>query len=166
MTIWARRGRQALLRMRRRDWDAMLAELARRGRGHRESGAFLLADRSGDPRTITRVAYLDDLDPNCLTGAIAFDGLAYSKLWDLCDHEDRVVIGDVHTHPGRNVEQSSIDAANPMIAKRGHIALIVPNFALGSIDTSDLGVHRYDGRDWQNWTGNEAGRRVYIRRWL
>ena len=82
MTIWARRGRDALLRMRRSDWETMIIELRRRGHGRRESGAFLLADRDGAPTTVTRVVYLDDLDPNCLTGGISFDGLAYSKLWD------------------------------------------------------------------------------------
>ncbi len=67
----------------------MISELARRGQGRRESGAFLLADRDGPPTTVTRVVYLDDLDPNCLTGGISFDGLAYSKLWDICDAEKR-----------------------------------------------------------------------------
>jgi hypothetical protein len=83
--------------MRRPGWEAMIAELARRGAARRESGAFLLCDRTGEPRTVTRVVYLDDLDPNCLTGAIELDGLAYSKLWDICDAEGRRVIGDVHT---------------------------------------------------------------------
>src|SRR4051812_19069678 len=134
MTIWAFRGRGALLRIRRPDWDAMIAELARRGEGRRESGAFLLGDRNGEPRTITRVVYLDDLDPNCLTGAIEFDGLAYSKLWDICDAEGRRVVGDVHTHPGPSVRQSGTDATNPMIAQAGHVAVIVPHFAQRPVD--------------------------------
>ena len=57
MTIWRFRGRDALLRMRQRDWESMITELGRRGRGTRESGAFLLADRAGDgapsPRSST-----------------------------------------------------------------------------------------------------------------
>ncbi len=166
MTIWARRGRHALLRMRRRDWDAMIRELGRRGHGVRESGAFLLADRDGELRTVTRIVYLDDLDPNCLTGGIEFDGLAYSKLWDLCDQEQQLVIGDVHTHGGRDVRQSSTDADNPMIARRGHVALIVPNLSLGSVDAGHVGVHLYDGRGWQSWTGAEARRKLLIGRWL
>ena len=52
----------------------MIAELGRRGNGRRESGAFLLCDRAGDQRTVTRVVYLDDLDPDCLTGGIEFNG--------------------------------------------------------------------------------------------
>jgi proteasome lid subunit RPN8/RPN11 len=162
--MWACRGRKALLRMRRADWNAMITELGHRGQGRRESGAFLLCDRDGDPRTVHRVVYLDDLDPGCLTGAIEFDGLAYSKLWDICDGEQCRVIGDIHTHPGPTVRQSGIDAANPMIAQEGHIALIVPDFALHAIRSHEVGVHRYDGMGWHTWTGKAAKRRLLIRR--
>lgn len=164
MTIWAFRGRHALLRMRQADWLALLAELGRRGRGNRESGAFLLGERDGDRRTITRVVYLDDLDPDCLTGGISFDGLAYSKLWDICDAEQKVLIGDVHTHPGRGVHQSTIDAANPMLAQEGHVALIVPDFASRRVTATEVGVHRYDGRQWTTSIGTDAARRLFIRR--
>ncbi len=164
MTIWARRDENALLRVRRSRWRAMVAELGRRGRGERESGAFLLGERDGDRRTVTRVVYLDDLDPNCLTGGISFDGLAYSKLWDICDAEKRIVIGDVHTHPRRWVGQSDLDAANPMLAQEGHVALIVPDYATRSIVAEEVGVSRYDGVGWQSWTGGEAARRLVIKR--
>jgi proteasome lid subunit RPN8/RPN11 len=166
MNIWRRRHRDALLRMRRADWDAMIAELGRRGDGRRESGAFLLCDRAGHPRTITRVVYLDDLDPNCLTGAIEFDGLAYSKLWDICSAEGRRVIGDIHTHPGASVRQSSIDADNPMIAQAGHVAVIVPDYAQYAIAVRDVGVHRYYGDGWETWTGKAASRRLLIGRFV
>jgi len=150
--------------MRRCNWESMITELGRRGHGTRESGAFLLADRSGDRRTVTRVVYLDDLDPTCLTGGIEFDGLAYSKLWDICDAEQRVVTADVHTHPGPGIHQSSIDAENPMVAQKGHVALIIPDFAMRAVHPGEVGVHRYDGRGWQPWTGKDAARRLFIRR--
>jgi proteasome lid subunit RPN8/RPN11 len=166
MTIWGHRRRHALLRMRRAEWDAMIAELGRRGQGRRESGAFLLGDRDGAPTTVTRVVYLDDLDSNCLTGGISFDGLAYSGLWDICDAENRRVIGDVHSHPGAGVRQSSIDAANPMLAQAGHVALIVPHFAMSPTKPRSVGVHRYDGEGWHTWTGREAERRLFVGRWV
>lgn len=144
----------------------MVAELGRRGRRTRESGAFLLADRAGDRRRVTRVVYLDELDPNCLRGGIVFDGRAYSKLWDICDAEQRAVVGDVHTHPGRGVHQSGIDAENPMVAQKGHVALIIPDFARHAVRPHDVGVHRYDGRGWCTWTGRDAARRLFVRRFV
>jgi proteasome lid subunit RPN8/RPN11 len=165
MTIWAFRGRRALVRMRRRDWKAMIAELGVRGRGDRESGAFLLADQSGDRRRVTKVVYLDDLDPNCLQGAIHLDGRVYSKLWDICDAEALVVIADVHTHPGSGVRQSVTDAENPMVAQSGHVAVIVPDYAGRYVRKNEIGVHRYEGdAGWTTWTGSDAADRFFVRR--
>ncbi|MDQ2983073.1 MAG: hypothetical protein M3R70_03970 [Actinomycetota bacterium] len=146
-------------------WAEMVDQLGRRGRGTRESGAFLLAARNGDPRTISRVVYLDDLDPNCLTGAISFDGVHYGKLWNICEQQDLKVIADVHTHPGRSVAQSGIDKDNPMIARAGHIAVILPEFATKSISPREIGVHEYLGDDgWRSAYGASAAKLVYVGR--
>ena len=75
---------------------------------------------------MVRSAYFDDLDPECLVGNIHIRASGFSKLWDLCDVEGLRVVADIHTHPGTSVAQSSIDRANPMIAREGHLALIVP----------------------------------------
>ena len=166
MTIWGFRGRRALLRIPKAMWAEMVTQLGRRGDGWSESGAFLLADRGGDRRRITRVVYLDDLDPKCLQGGIHFDGRAYSKLWDTCSAEQRIVIGDVHTHPGRCVEQSNIDAANPMVAQDGHVALILPDLATRPITAREVGVYRYGGNRWQSWSGKVAARRLTIGRFV
>jgi proteasome lid subunit RPN8/RPN11 len=168
MTIWGFRGRRSLLRFRRADWDEMIRELGRRGDGRRESAGFLMARRNGDRRRVVRVLYLDDLDPDCLQGThIHFDGRAYSRLWDLCDTEGLVVVGDVHTHSGDWVEQSDIDARNPMVAAEGHVALIVPRLAANHIQPADVGVHRYGGlAGWQSWFGGNAAHRLCVRRFL
>lgn len=167
MSIWGSRGRDALLRIRRSDWLALIGELGRRGDGQRESGAFLLGARGGDRRTVTTIVYLDDLDPNCLRGGIQFDGRAFSKLWDICDAQALVVLGDVHTHPGTWVHQSDIDAANPMVARNGHVALIVPRLATNPVVPEEVGVHRYGGADgWTTWTGADAAARLFVRRWI
>lgn len=165
MTIWAFRQRGALLRMWQPRWDAMVKQLGHRGGGNRESGAFLLADRIGDPHTVTRVVLLDDLDPKCLQGGIHMEGLAYSKLWDILAAEHRVVIGDVHTHPGRFVCQSDIDADNPMVAQPGHVALILPDLAMHPVKPREVGVHRYDGNEWTTWTGAAAAQQLLVS-WL
>ena len=76
------------------------------------------------------------------------------------------MVGDAHTHPGSSVRQSCIDAENPMVAQQGHVALIIPDFAARPVHPPEVGVHRYDGSGWQTWTGNDAARRLFIRRFL
>jgi hypothetical protein len=126
----------------------------------------LLADQSGDRRLVSRVIYYDDLDPNCLQGGIHFDGRAYGKLWALCRAEAITVIGDVHTHPGSWVHQSDIDSGSPMVAQKGHVAIIVPRFGQGRVDPVDVGIHQYDGRAWTTWTGDAAAERLFVRRFV
>jgi proteasome lid subunit RPN8/RPN11 len=159
------RRRQARLLISATLWNEMIGELGRRGQGHRESGAFLLGPSDGDPRLITKIVYLDDLDPNCLTGAISFDGRYYSLLWDICHQQGLAVRADIHTHPGSSVRQSSIDRDNPMVARPGHLALIVPNLATGPVDPHDAGVHEYFGdAGWRSSLNSEAAQLLVITR--
>jgi proteasome lid subunit RPN8/RPN11 len=132
--------------MSRRRFRALLTELARRGDGTRESGAFLLGRAShanNQDRRITGVAYYDDLDAECLTGGVTFRG--FPALWALCERTGSTVVADIHTHPGTWTQQSSIDASNPMVSSIGHIALIAPNYAHGVRSVQDLGVHVHQG---------------------
>jgi hypothetical protein len=159
-------GRHAKLRFPRRLWRDMLVELGRRGGGARESGAFLLSPRASDGRTVTRVAYFDDLDPKCLTGGITLAGAAFPRLWDLCDEHRVRVAGDVHTHPGEWVGQSSIDQDNPMVARVGHLGLIVPGLAQRPVRAHQVGVHEYLGEDgWRAAHGRAGARLLYIGWW-
>lgn len=159
------RRRSARLRIRPALWAELLRELRRRGAGRRESGAFLLSPRGGNGRTVSHVIYFDDIDPDSLIGSIHLSQDAFPKLWDLCDHLDARVIGDVHTHPSQWVEQSNIDADNPLVARRGHVALIVPDFAQLDIGAADVGMHEYHGDSWTSRYGDAAARAIYIGRW-
>lgn len=141
------------LRLSRRRWRQMLAELETRGRHCRESGAFLLGSRPrrGIPK-VRHAVYFDDLEPGALNGAVHLTHAGYSALWEHCARLDAEVLGDVHTHPGKVVSQSGIDQENPLIAQRGHIALIVPNYATGRIRLTDIGQYSYLGDD--GWNQN------------
>jgi proteasome lid subunit RPN8/RPN11 len=137
---------EAPFKISRRMWKQLLAELVRRGDGRRESGAFLLADRDGT--SVTVVAYYDDLDANCLTGGISFASSGFTELWRICGAKGLKVVADLHTHPGQRVMQSDIDATNPMIARVGHVAMIVPCYGHAR-SVRDCGVHIYLGsRQW------------------
>lgn len=148
-------------------WHELLSELAARGRGFRESGAFLLgpAPTNGNPRCVSDAVYYDDLDPTSLTGGISFSGSAYGHLWDECEERGLTVVADVHTHPGPWIGQSSIDRAHPMLAQTGHIALIVPDFAQRDVGADEVGVHQYLGEgEWRSAIGAAAAAALKIER--
>jgi hypothetical protein len=146
---------------------ALLRELAERGQGRREAGAFLLTDRAHPadqlPQPVTAVAFYDDLDPDCLTGGISFGAAGYTALNALCRADARRVIGDIHTHPYQHVQQSSIDASHPMVALDGHVALIAPYYAIGVTDVSQLGVHVRDDGQWASFYGEQAFAVILVR---
>lgn len=160
----SKRERGPLLRISGGVWKHLCAELGRRGEGRNESGAVLLASAAEDsdrcPR-VRRVVYFDDLGATTGAGSVHIKGHVFSRLWDLCEAEDLRVVADVHTHGGRGVAQSAIDQHNPFVGRKGHIALILPNFAVGRISQRSVGVHRYlgDGR-WESWFGRSAARRL------
>lgn len=127
-------------------WRRLLTQLRERGRGIRESGAFLLGtkDAAGRRRIIDHLLY-DDLDPHALdTGIVRLDGRYFGRLWDLCKVRSLTVVADVHTHP-EGAGQSGSDQAHPIIARSGHLALIVPNFANASVNRQVIGIYRYGG---------------------
>jgi proteasome lid subunit RPN8/RPN11 len=147
-------------------WREGLQELRRRGRGRHESGAFLLGHRDGEKRDVRRFVYYDDLDTHCLdTGIVVFDGAGYGPLWQLCRETGLQVIADVHTHEHRP-RQSELDRDNPMIATRGHIALLVPRFAERIFRPHELGVYEYKGEHrWRDLSGARASRYFYVGFW-
>jgi proteasome lid subunit RPN8/RPN11 len=154
---------EPLLTLEREVWNELLAELEARGRGRCESGAFLLAAREPRSITVSDVVYFDDLDPECLVGAIHLHQSAFGRLWDWCAARSLRVVGDIHTHPGSGVAQSSIDREHPMVAMHGHVGIIVPNFAQGAITPRDVGVHVYLGADgWRSHYGAAAEQRLKV----
>jgi len=145
----------------------LMGELARRGQGRRESGAFLLTDRAHPadtlPQPVTAVAFYDDLDPACLTGGITFHATGYTALYARCRREGLRVSGDVHTHPYQRVGQSPTDANHPMVALDGHVALIAPRYAAGVTSAAELGVHVRHRGSWTSLYGPRAAEVVQIR---
>jgi hypothetical protein len=135
----------------------LLAELARRGQGRRESGAFLLTNRDHRadllPQPITDTVLYDDLDPACLTGGITFHASGYTALNAHCRRNGLRVVADIHTHPGQWVGQSRIDATHPMAALDGHVALIAPRYGAGVSGITELGVHLRVNGTWISYYG-------------
>ena len=138
-------------------WKKLIKELKARGKGVRESGAFLLGN-SLENRVTEFICY-DDLDHHALdSGIIVFEGDGYIPLWKICKEKGIQVLADAHTHPGCWTGQSSADKKHPMIAQAGHIALIVPNLATkkGQL-LKGVGIHEYLGdKQWKSWETNSG----------
>jgi proteasome lid subunit RPN8/RPN11 len=127
-------------------WNQILAELARRGEGCHEAGVFLLGVERGGSREVQDVVFYDDLDPEAyVTGVCVLHGDAFAKLWATCREKKMTVVADAHTHPGEAF-QSSSDKTNPMVARPGHIAIIIPNYARQPIRSRQFHIYEYCGQ--------------------
>lgn len=141
-------------------WWRLMRQLRLRGAGIRESGAFLLGSRTVTGGWVTDFVFYDDIDPYALAqGHVHLAGAALNRVWDRCSATGLEVIADVHTHPGSS-GQSLSDQNHPMIAIRGHTALIVPNFASSVLNLRGIGVYRHLGaRKWISLPSPRAGLR-------
>jgi proteasome lid subunit RPN8/RPN11 len=140
-------------------WVNLMAHLREQGGGVRESGAFLLGHKTDAGRVVQRFLPYEQLQPDALRGDyVALNASSFSKLWGVCRAEGMAVVADVHTHP-KGPGQSRSDRANPMVALKGHIALIVPSFAKGNPRPRDLGLYVYEGNhQWASYSGSEVDR--------
>ena len=143
-------------------WLRLCRRLRERGSNRtRESGAFLLGRREGDRARIVDFALYDDLDPRSLdTGIVRFDGRHFGELWALCKLKGLTVVADVHVHPG-GAGQSVSDREHPMIAVPGHVALILPRYAMRPLRRREIGMYRYrGGKRW--WVVPPTDRRTFF----
>ena len=149
-------------------WNQLIADLRRRGNGCRESGAFLLGGMAQEGvRQVKGWVPYDELDRDAYSkGYVTLSTQAFSRLWAVCADRGLEVVADVHTHP-EGPRQSPSDQANPMIAKAGHMALIVPNFAQGHVKPGSVSVNVYLGNHrWQNFFGRDAENLVHLQKEL
>jgi proteasome lid subunit RPN8/RPN11 len=149
------------LRFARGLWTQVLHELRVRGEDRHEAGAFLLGPVDSKHRLVTQAIYYDELDANAYsTGVCVLYADTFEVLWRLCRQRKLRAVADIHTHPGP-AGQSPADRENPMVARDGHIAIIVPNFARPPVWRHRLGLYRYLGA--HRWTDRSGWR---ARHWL
>lgn len=147
-------------------WARTVAELHRRTHRRHESGAFLLGHEHGGRRTTVDVVYYDDLDPAAYaSGVCILKADAFAKLWAMCRARKLSVVADIHTHPGAAF-QSGSDRTNPMVARPGHIAIIVPDFAAPPVRYGDIGIYEYQGEHrWTDRSQRHCRKYVYAGFW-
>lgn len=141
----------------------MCDALHERSEGCHESGAFMLGHVRGRKRFVEDVVFYDDLEAGAYdTGIVILHAAAFSKLWAICRAKTSSVVGDVHLHIGQAF-QSAADIANPMIAQRGHLAMILPRLARAPIEAERVGLYEYRGRHhWRTLGHNRIARHLRI----
>jgi proteasome lid subunit RPN8/RPN11 len=145
-----------------------MRDLRKRGKGRRESGAFLLGVRGKKQDVVKKYIPYDELDPHALdSGIIVVRPIGFMKLWQDCKRLKLQVLADVHTHPGAWTDQSDSDRTHPMISQAGHIALIVPQFAASRCcKFNGVGIFDYLGDyKWNDLRGPNRRRRLSFRLW-
>jgi proteasome lid subunit RPN8/RPN11 len=154
------------LRCSSRLWRNIVAELERRGETEHEAGAFLLGLNDGIQKEVREAVYYDELEPRAYdSGVCVLHGDAFARLWSLCREKNLTVVADAHTHPGAAF-QSATDRTNPMVARDGHVAIIVPDFARWPIEQGALGVYEYAGdHTWRARGGRNESRYFYRGFW-
>lgn len=140
-------------------WAELLVHLRNQGAGVRESGAFLLGNKTPDSRVVTHYLPYEQLQTNALhDDYVTLTAESFASLWELCRSTGLSVVADVHTHR-LGPSQSRSDRTNPMVALTGHIALIVPRFAQGKVRLQDLGFYVYQGSHcWTAHPGTDVPR--------
>lgn len=159
---------EEVIRIPRLIWFGLVGNLSRRGHGRRESGAFLLGRGDIKHRRVVDYICYDDLDPHALDqGIVVFRGEGFSKLWALCAMRKLQVLADIHTHPGRDVRQSSIDQAHAMVPVSGHVAMIAPCFGNTSRwSLNEVGIHRLeDGGRWTQFHARDRNAPIRLCYW-
>lgn len=126
-------------------WHELTQHLEAASAGRRESGAFLLGGTGQDGlRTVQSFVPYEALDPEALTRyAVYMPRAAFSRLFGICEERRQEVVADVHAHP-LGAGQSLSDRANPMMPVRGHIALIVPNYAKCPVRLDEMTFNVYE----------------------
>lgn len=147
-------------------WHILLTQLHARGGSVHEAGAFLLGHNTGNRREVKEIVFYDDLDPSAYaTGVCVLHAAAFSKLWALCRERSLTVVADVHTHPGQAF-QSTSDRSNPMVAREGHVAIIIPNFAAPPVRDAEIGIFEYCGAHrWHDRSTGRFGNFLYTGLW-
>jgi proteasome lid subunit RPN8/RPN11 len=142
-------------------WADLMEDLRVRGRGERESGAFLLAPVDADLRLVTSWLPYDELAPESLAFAyVRLEPDAFTRLWAFCADKRVKVVADIHTHP-KGPGQSASDRNHPMVAFAGHVALIAPWFAQRSPTPYDVSLNVYQGGGkWLNYYRGDAASRI------
>jgi proteasome lid subunit RPN8/RPN11 len=145
-------------------YSALIGDLAKSGRGIKEAGAFLLGSPGEERRLVSSYLMYDRvaIESSREHAYVAFTAEEMARAWDHCYRTGLQAVADVHTHPA-GPSQSVTDRLHPIVSLAGHVALIVPFFALRNPQPVDLGVHVFLGEGrWRSMFREQAGNAILL----
>lgn len=145
-------------------WSATWNGLRVRGGGRREAACVWAGTRDGGVERACEVIFLDDL-PGTVGRRLQHrtSRAAVAMLLQRARELGLVIVGDVHTHPSDWVDLSDVDRAHPIEYRVGLVALVLPEFAMGTPDIGLVGVHEYSGDGhWRTFEGEQVTQRLCV----
>jgi len=135
-------------------WLDLTCELHRRTEGRHESGAFLLGHKSQDGRRVSALVYYDELDAEAYSsGVCILPCRCVWPTWQRLRDLGLVVVADAHVH-GLDAGQSRADRESPMVARAGHLAIILPLWRGHQSSVAAVGLYEYLGD--HQWRAHDA----------
>lgn len=144
-------------------WQQTWVGLRERSRGEVESAAVWGGKRTGLTETVEAVYFLNDYG-----GSIQlplYHRVPAEALKDLFLHlhrDQRVLIGDIHTHPESWVGLSDLDAEHPIEYRKGVIAVVLPWYGGSEPSLQDAGVHEYAGKGRWKTFSERAKKKLFL----
>lgn len=127
-------------------WLRTWGGLRTRGAGIKESAAVWAGSRQNDLERVDGVYFLDDYaggEQHRAYHRVPVEALA--RFFADLRRDRRVILADLHTHPGSWVGLSPLDKENPIEFRKGLPAIVLPCFAQGKPSFGNCGVHLYEG---------------------
>ena len=124
---------------------SLTAAWLREASGGRRESTVLWAGRPDGSRSV-RISHV--IEPSYRAAALRMTVpmMDRAQVVQVLREDDLVVVADLHTHPAEAF-LSPVDRANPYSARTGHIAIVLPRYALED-GTDGWMAYEYRGTHW------------------
>lgn len=135
----------------------LLASFAEKGRS--EGVVYWFGFELGETAVVTTL-----IVPNADTswGCIRTSPQANAQALSAIVGTPLVLLGQAHSHPGRDVRHSPTDDRDTFASFDGAISVVVPNYGQEQINLEICGIHRHSGGAFQYIEAPEISDHIYV----
>jgi len=124
-----------------------------------EGLALWFGSVEGNKATVTRIIAASG--PGFVTSPdyLSLSSAAMCTLTDLAEQIDAVLVGQIHSHPGRFVDLSALDKEHGIRAD-GYLSVVCPFYAQRYVGLDECGVHVFDNFAYRRMSAREVSARI------